>query len=90
MWRPAERLLYFANTGIKKSTASHTLRQCKSLFPYKAMHWSSARFPTDYGLDMDTTWSHWTCFAWCVRYNFVCRLARLVGCLPALLVCLIP
>ena len=31
MWKPAERLLYFANTGIKKSTASHTLQACRPI-----------------------------------------------------------
>ena len=33
-------------------------QQCKSLFQCKVVHWSGARFPTEYGLDMDTSWSH--------------------------------
>ena len=35
-----------------------TGQQCQSLFLCTVVHWSGARFPTEYGLDMDTSWSH--------------------------------
>ena len=33
----------------------------RASFKCKVVHWSGARFPTEYGLDMDTSWLHLTC-----------------------------